>query len=69
MNSAAYGWSGERSALALRDQAAAALVAARQTGWDGLVEEQRTYLDHFWSGADVELDGDANMWPSWEATR
>jgi alpha,alpha-trehalose phosphorylase len=28
------------------------------TGWDGLVEEQREYLDEFWDGADVELEGD-----------
>ncbi|MDP9073765.1 MAG: family 65 glycosyl hydrolase [Actinomycetota bacterium] len=52
-----YGWSIERSAPAVRDQVAAALMAARQTGWDGLVAEQRSYLDEFWDRADVELDG------------
>ena len=52
-----YGWSIERSAPAVRDQVAAALMAARQTGWDGLAAEQRSYLDDFWSRADVEVDG------------
>jgi alpha,alpha-trehalose phosphorylase len=53
-----YGWSGARSLPAVRDQVWAALVAARQTGWDGLLAEQRGYLDHFWDCADVEVDGD-----------
>ncbi|WP_083473578.1 glycoside hydrolase family 65 protein [Frankia sp. R43] len=57
----AYGWSEQRSLPALRDQAVAALVAARQTGWDGLVEEQREYLGEFWRCADVEVDGDAEV--------
>ncbi len=54
----AYGWSAERSVPALRDQCAAALAAARHTGWDGMVAEQRTYLDRFWKSADVQVDGD-----------
>lgn len=54
----AYGWSGSRSQPAVRDQADAALAGAMQTGWDGLLAEQRTYLDDFWSRTDVELDGD-----------
>jgi alpha,alpha-trehalose phosphorylase len=54
----AYGWSGLRSVPALRDQVAAALRAARQAGWDGLVADQRAYLDDFWARADVEVDGD-----------
>ena len=54
----AYGWSGLRSVPALRDQVAAALLAARQAGWDGLVADQRAYLDDFWGRADVEVDGD-----------
>jgi alpha,alpha-trehalose phosphorylase len=54
----AYGWSSQRSRQALLDQVQAALTAARHTGWDGLVDEQRTYLDDFWNAADVELDGD-----------
>jgi alpha,alpha-trehalose phosphorylase len=53
-----YGWSTLRSTSALRDQVAAGLVAARHTGWDGLVADQRGFLDEFWAGADVELDGD-----------
>ncbi len=57
----AYGWSGLRSVPALRDQVAAALLAARQTGWDGLVAEQRAYLDDFWARADVEVEGDADV--------
>jgi alpha,alpha-trehalose phosphorylase len=54
----AYGWSSQRSRQALVDQALAALTAARHTGWDGLLAEQREYLDEFWSSADVELEGD-----------
>ena len=51
----AYGWSSLRSRQALRDQVVAALTAARQTGWDGLVAEQRQYLDAFWDHASVEV--------------
>ncbi|WP_413451837.1 glycosyl hydrolase family 65 protein [Georgenia phoenicis] len=54
----AYGWSGTRSADALRDQVAAALTSARYAGWDSLVRDQRRYLDDFWRSADVEVDGD-----------
>ncbi len=54
----AYGWSGERSLPALRDQVEAALTAVVHTGWEELVEEQRGDLDEFWLGADVEVDGD-----------
>ncbi|MFF3670608.1 glycoside hydrolase family 65 protein [Microtetraspora malaysiensis] len=57
----AYGWSGARSRPAVRDQADAALAAARQTGWDGLLAEQRSYLDDFWARADVKVDGDAEI--------
>ncbi|MFD5424785.1 glycoside hydrolase family 65 protein [Streptomyces sp. NPDC127084] len=56
-----YGWSAERSLTALHDQVHAAVAAARSTGWDGLLAEQRAYLDHFWSCADVEVDGDAQI--------
>src|SRR6185295_6492341 len=41
----AYGWSRERTQPALRDQVAAALLAARAAGWEQLVAEQRAYLD------------------------
>ncbi|MCV7279203.1 glycoside hydrolase family 65 protein [Mycolicibacterium flavescens] len=54
----AYGWSSLRSRPALRDQAAAALSSARYTGWQGLLDAQREYLDDFWDGADVEVEGD-----------
>ena len=56
-----YGWSANRSAPALRDQVAAALTAASEVGWEGLVDEQRTYLNDFWDRADVEVDGDAEV--------
>ena len=57
----AYGWSGARSLPGVRDQVWAALTAARQTGWDGLLAEQRAFLDDFWDRADVEVDGDAEI--------
>jgi alpha,alpha-trehalose phosphorylase len=53
-----YGWSSQRSLPAIRDQAAAALGEARQTGWEGLVAQQRAYLKDFWDRADVEIEGD-----------
>ena len=46
----AYGWSRQRSMPAIRDQVAAALAGAMHTGWDGLVDAQRAYLDDFWNG-------------------
>jgi len=57
----AYGWSGVRTMEALRDQTDAALVGAREGGWDGLVAEQTAYLEDFWESADVELDGDEEI--------
>jgi trehalose/maltose hydrolase-like predicted phosphorylase len=54
----AYGWSSQRSRPALRDQAAAALHSARYSGWQGLLDSQRAYLDDFWESADVEVEGD-----------
>ena len=39
----------------------AALSAARLTGWEGLLAEQRAYLDDFWARADVELEGDPEI--------
>ncbi len=56
-----YGWSSRRSTAALRDQVAAALAEARDTGWDGLLAAQHDYLEDFWERADVELDGDAEL--------
>ncbi len=56
-----YGWSGRRSRPAVHDQVIAAMAAARLSGWDGLLQEQREYLDDFWAGADVEVEGDAEV--------
>src|SRR5919106_2037632 len=56
-----YGWSSQRSLPSVRDQVEAALAAARRTGWEGLLDAQRAYLDDFWEGADVELEGDAEL--------
>ena len=56
-----YGWSAERSVLALRDQVSAAGQGAVHTGWEGLLKGQRAYLDDFWERSDVELDGDAEL--------
>jgi len=57
----AYGWSSLRSRPAIHDQVRAALSAARLTGWEGLLAEQRAYLDDFWARADVELEGDPEI--------
>jgi alpha,alpha-trehalose phosphorylase len=57
----AYGWSSQRSSQALRAQVEAALAGARQSGWQGLLDEQRAFLDDFWQAADVEIDGDAEL--------
>ncbi|KMS86636.1 glycoside hydrolase family 65 protein [Prauserella rugosa] len=56
-----YGWSAQRSIPALRSQVDAALAGALQTGWTGLLEEQRRFLDDFWNSADVEIDGDPEL--------
>ncbi|HEY7594223.1 MAG TPA: glycosyl hydrolase family 65 protein [Actinophytocola sp.] len=56
-----YGWSARRSAPALRAQVAAALAGALQTGWEGLLAEQRSFLDDFWATADIEIDGDDEL--------
>ncbi len=57
----AYGWSIERTLPALRDQVAAALAAAGQTGLEGLLSDQRRYLEDFWARADVEIIGDSEL--------
>ncbi|MET8139435.1 glycosyl hydrolase family 65 protein [Sphaerisporangium sp. NPDC005288] len=56
-----YGWSAKRSRPAMHDQVVAALAAARLGGWEGLLAEQRRFLEEFWAGADVELDGDPEV--------
>src|SRR5258708_10825789 len=53
----AYGWSSQRSQPAMHDQVVAALSARKWTGWEGLLNEQRAYLDEFWANASVELEG------------
>ena len=56
-----YGWSSKRSRPALHDQVTGALASAKLSGWEQLLAEQRQYLDEFWSGADVEVDGDPEV--------
>ncbi|HUY42483.1 MAG TPA: glycosyl hydrolase family 65 protein [Acidimicrobiales bacterium] len=56
-----YGWSTARSNEALRDQVDGALVAASDTGFDGLCTQQREFLDDFWDRSDVELEGDEEI--------
>ncbi len=57
----AYGWSAIRSRSALHDQVEGAIAAALRSGWDGLLTEQRGYLDEFWRRAEVTLTGDAEI--------
>jgi alpha,alpha-trehalose phosphorylase len=57
----AYGWSSLRSRPAIHDQVRAAISAARLAGWEGLLAEQREYLDDFWAHADIELEGDPEI--------
>ncbi len=57
----AYGWSSQRTVPAMRDQVAASLAGAVHSGWDGLLAEQRAYLDRFWAASDIEIDGDAEL--------
>jgi trehalose/maltose hydrolase-like predicted phosphorylase len=54
----AYGWSSLRSTPSLRDQVSAALTGAASTTFDGLVRQQREYLDAYWDTADVRVEGD-----------
>jgi alpha,alpha-trehalose phosphorylase len=57
----AYGWSGHRSLPSVRAQARGSLAEARHTGWEGLLAEQREYLDAFWECSDVEVEGDDEL--------
>src|SRR3989441_8531624 len=50
-----------RPGSAVHDQVRARPSAARSTGWDGLLAEQRAYLDDFWASGDVELEGDLEI--------
>jgi len=56
-----YGWSGERTVPALGDQVVAALAGATRIGWEGLLQQQRAFLDGIWENADIEIDGDAEL--------
>jgi alpha,alpha-trehalose phosphorylase len=56
-----YGWSSLRSVPSLRDQAPAGLTGALLTGWEGLLTGQRAFLDDFWAGADVQVQGDPQL--------
>ncbi|NJC22680.1 trehalose/maltose hydrolase-like predicted phosphorylase [Arthrobacter pigmenti] len=47
----------EDSAESLGAQALAAMKDARERGWEGLLEDQRAFLNRFWDDADVEIDG------------
>jgi alpha,alpha-trehalose phosphorylase len=58
---AAYEWSDQAEGTGLRDEVSAALVAARQAGWEGLAKEQLRLLKGFWQGADVEIKGDPEV--------
>ena len=57
----AYHWSSQQSIEWLRDQVDASLENALAEGFDGLAAAQRSYLEDYWSVADVELDGDAEV--------
>ncbi|WP_250038134.1 glycoside hydrolase family 65 protein [Paractinoplanes maris] len=50
----AYRWPAADEVVADRD-------AAARDGFDVLAAEQREYLDDFWAGADVEVDGDPDI--------
>jgi alpha,alpha-trehalose phosphorylase len=56
-----YDWSGELRMSALTGQVTRALAAARLTGWEGLLAEQRGHLEEFWEDADAEVDGDGEI--------
>ncbi|MBG6218144.1 trehalose/maltose hydrolase-like predicted phosphorylase [Arthrobacter sp. CAN_A6] len=45
----------------LEAQVLAAMDGARERGWEGLNADQRSFLDQFWDGADVEVGGDAEL--------
>lgn len=54
-------WSPDLDDVALQDRAEAAVETAMKLGWDELVDEQRQYLDEFWTRADVTVDGDERL--------
>jgi len=54
----AYHWSSRQTKTWLRDQVDASLQSAIAEGFEGLAQRQKTYLDDFWSRADIEVEGD-----------
>lgn len=56
-----YGWSGRRSLSSVRAQVRGSLSEARHTGWDGLVADQKNFLDEFWNHADIAVEGDDEL--------
>jgi alpha,alpha-trehalose phosphorylase len=56
-----YSWSSQRTVPGLRDHVDAAVDGAVQTSWEGLLQQQRAFLDTFWEDADIEIDGDAEL--------
>jgi alpha,alpha-trehalose phosphorylase len=57
----AYHWSSRQSVEWLRDQVDGSLQTALAEGFEGLERAQREYLDAFWAGADIEVDGDDEL--------
>ncbi|MGH7911592.1 MAG: glycoside hydrolase family 65 protein [Candidatus Dormibacteraceae bacterium] len=57
----AYGWSSRRTVPSLRSQVEGALLTALHRGWDGMLKQQRAYLDNFWEHADIEIEGDSEL--------
>ncbi|UGS35878.1 glycoside hydrolase family 65 protein [Capillimicrobium parvum] len=56
-----YHWSSRQTIDWLRDQVDASLESAVAQGFDVLAERQRAFLDDYWQGADIELDGDPEI--------
>ncbi|MEA2296582.1 MAG: alpha,alpha-trehalose phosphorylase [Solirubrobacteraceae bacterium] len=57
----AYHWSSRQTVDWLRDQVDTSLENALAEGWDGLVAQQKRFLDDWWEKADIELDGDEQI--------
>jgi alpha,alpha-trehalose phosphorylase len=57
----AYHWSSVQSGDWLRDQVDASLEIAMAKGWDGLADQQRKFMDDYWTRADVDIEGDLEL--------
>ena len=57
----AYHWSSQQSVGWLRDQVDGSLRSALAEGFQGLQKCQEDYLGDFWSRADIEIDGQADL--------